>query len=64
MRMRFLTLFAAVGPGAALAQSASAVDLSMPPIYDAPPPVYFTWTAGYSVSTAAAAGVKQSQHDF
>ena len=47
MRMRFLTLFAAVGPGAALAQSASAADLSMPPIYDAPPPVYFTWTGWY-----------------
>ena len=47
MRMRFLTLFAAVGPGAALAQSASAADLSMPPIYNAPPPVYFTWTGWY-----------------
>ena len=42
MRTRFLTLVAAVGLGAALAQSASAADLSMPPIYRGPPPAYFT----------------------
>ena len=38
MRTRFLTLLAAAGLGAALAQSASAADLSMPPIYRGPPP--------------------------
>jgi opacity protein-like surface antigen len=37
---RFLTLIAAVGLGAALLQSASAADLSMPPIYRGPPPAY------------------------
>src|SRR5580692_8518448 len=47
MRARFLTLVAAVGLGAALAQSASAADLSMPPIYRGPPPAYFTWTGWY-----------------
>jgi outer membrane immunogenic protein len=40
-------LVAAVGLGAALAQSASAADLSMPPIYRGPPPAYFTWTGWY-----------------
>ena len=47
MRTRLLTFVAAVGLGAALAQSASAADLSMPPIYKAPPPAYFTWTGWY-----------------
>ena len=46
MRTRLLT-FVAVGLGAALAQPASAADLSMPPIYKAPPPAYFTWTGWY-----------------
>ena len=46
MRTRLLT-FVAVGLGAALAQPASAADLSMPPIYKAPPPAYFPWTGWY-----------------
>ena len=61
MRMRFLTLFAAVCPAAALALSASAADLSMPPIYNAPLPTYFTWT-GWYVGLNGGGGWGQTSH--
>ncbi len=61
MRMRLLTLVAAVGLGAALAQSASAADLSMPPIYRGPPPAYFTWT-GWYVGLNGGGGWGQTNH--
>src|SRR5580700_7645465 len=61
MRTRFLTLLAAVGLGAALAQSASAADLSMPPIYRGPPPAYFTWT-GWYVGLNGGGGWGQTNH--
>jgi outer membrane immunogenic protein len=61
MRMRLLALFAAVGLGAALAQSASAADLSMPPIYNGPPPAYFTWT-GWYVGLNGGGGGGQTSH--
>ena len=47
MRKHLLTLLAAAGLGAATAHGASAADMSMPPIYKAPPPLYFTWTGWY-----------------
>ena len=47
MRTRCVTLLAAAGLSLALAHSASAADLSMPPIYKAPPPAYFSWTGWY-----------------
>jgi outer membrane immunogenic protein len=47
MRKHLLTLLAAAGLGAATAHGASAADLSMPPVYRAPPPLYFTWTGWY-----------------
>ena len=61
MRTRFLTLVAAAGLGAALAQSASAADLSMPPIYRGPPPAYFTWT-GWYVGLNGGGGWGQTNH--
>ena len=61
MRTRFLTLVAAVGLGAALTQSASAADLSMPPIYRGPPPAYFTWT-GWYVGLNGGGGWGQTNH--
>src|SRR5215510_9750979 len=61
MRTRLLTLLAAVGLGAALAQSASAADLSMPPIYKAPPPAYFTWS-GWYVGLNGGGGWGQTSH--
>ena len=61
MRTRLLTLVAAVGLGAALAQSASAADLSMPPIYKGPPPAYFTWT-GWYVGLNGGGGWSQTSH--
>jgi outer membrane immunogenic protein len=61
MRTCFLTLLAAVGLGAALAQSASAADLSMPPIYRGPPPAYFTWT-GWYVGLNGGGGWGQTNH--
>jgi outer membrane immunogenic protein len=54
-------LVAAAGLGAALAQSASAADLSMPPIYRGPPPAYFTWT-GWYVGLNGAGGWGQTNH--
>ena len=62
MRTRLLTLVAAVGLGAALAQSASAADLSMPPIYKAPPPAYFTWTGWYLGLNGGGGGWGQTSH--
>ena len=47
MRKHLLTLLAAAGLGAATVHSASAADLSMPPVYRAPPPLYFTWSGWY-----------------
>jgi outer membrane immunogenic protein len=47
MRKHLLTLLAAAGLGAATAHGALAADMSMPPIYRAPPPLYFTWTGWY-----------------
>jgi len=47
MRKHLLTILAAAGLGAATAHSASAADLSMPPVYKSPPPLYFTWTGWY-----------------
>src|SRR5215831_11082973 len=61
MRTRLLTLVAAVGLGAGLAQSASAADLSMPPIYKVPPPAYFTWS-GWYVGLNGGGGWGQTSH--
>jgi hypothetical protein len=58
MRMRLLDFVRCAGLGTAMAQSASAADMSLPPVYRAPPPAYFTWTGWYSVSMAAAAGAR------
>jgi outer membrane immunogenic protein len=61
MRMRLLTLFAAAGLGTAMAQAASAADMSLPPIYKAPPPAYFTWT-GWYVGLNGGGGWGQTSH--
>jgi outer membrane immunogenic protein len=62
MRMRLLTLVAAVSLGAAMAQSASAADLSLPPpVYRAPPPTYFTWT-GWYIGLNGGGGWGQTSH--
>jgi outer membrane immunogenic protein len=61
MRMRLLTLFAAAGLGTAMAQSASAADMSLPPVYRAPPPAYFTWT-GWYIGLNGGGGWGQTSH--
>ena len=47
MRTRCVLLIAAAGLSLAFAKSATAADLSLPPIYKAPPPAYFSWTGWY-----------------
>jgi len=47
MRTRSLTLLATAGLSLAFAHSAFAADLSLPPVYKAPPPAYFSWTGWY-----------------
>lgn len=61
MRTRFLILLAAAGLGVAMARPASAADLSLPPIYKAPPPMYFTWT-GWYVGLNGGGGWGQTNH--
>ena len=61
MRTRCVTLVAAAGLSLALAHSASAADLSMPPIYKAPPPAYFSWT-GWYVGANGGYGWGQTSH--
>ena len=61
MRTRLLTLLAVAGLGAAMAHSASAADLSMPPVYRGPPPAYFTWT-GWYVGLNGGGGWGQTNH--
>jgi len=61
MRTRCVVLLAAAGLGLALAQSASAADLSMAPIYKAPPLAYFSWT-GWYVGVNGGGGWGQTSH--
>jgi outer membrane immunogenic protein len=44
-----------------LAQSASAADMSLPPVYRAPPPAYFTWT-GWYIGLNGGGGWGQTSH--
>jgi outer membrane immunogenic protein len=61
MRTRIVFLLAATGLSLALAPPASAADLSLPPIYKAPPPQIFSWTGGY-IGVNGGGGWGQTSH--
>lgn len=60
MRTRCVVVLAATGLSLALAQSAAAADLSLPPVYKAPPPV-FSWT-GWYIGVNGGGGWGQTSH--